>query len=159
VRFGARDDDPEVGRWTAKDPIRFAGGDGNLYAYVYNDPMNSSDPYGLYSIDEIVQGAANYSAGFGDTVSFGLTGWVRVQMGINDIVDECSDAYSAGKLFGCAWEIGMGAAGVGRALGVEVNAFSRGNVFKVISKRARIGFRVDPAHHGKSWGHTHFWRW
>jgi len=26
VRFGARDYDPAVGRWTAKDPIRFEGG-------------------------------------------------------------------------------------------------------------------------------------
>ena len=30
VRFGARDYDPETGRWTAKDPIRFGGGDWNL---------------------------------------------------------------------------------------------------------------------------------
>src|SRR5207245_9739954 len=29
VRFGARDYDPVVGRWTAKDPIRFKGGDTN----------------------------------------------------------------------------------------------------------------------------------
>jgi RHS repeat-associated protein len=28
VRFGARDYDPSVGRWTAKDPIGFAGGKG-----------------------------------------------------------------------------------------------------------------------------------
>ncbi|MEA3411387.1 MAG: RHS repeat-associated core domain-containing protein, partial [Pseudomonadota bacterium] len=34
VRFGARDYDPETGRWTAKDPIRFDGGDSNLYGYV-----------------------------------------------------------------------------------------------------------------------------
>jgi RHS repeat-associated protein len=34
VRFGARDYDPETGRWTTKDPIRFAGGDANLYGYV-----------------------------------------------------------------------------------------------------------------------------
>ncbi|MFZ1827466.1 MAG: RHS repeat-associated core domain-containing protein [Candidatus Competibacteraceae bacterium] len=34
VRFGARDYDPETGRWTAKDPILFAGGDANLFAYV-----------------------------------------------------------------------------------------------------------------------------
>ena len=26
VRFGARDYDPSIGRWTAKDPIDFAGG-------------------------------------------------------------------------------------------------------------------------------------
>jgi RHS repeat-associated protein len=47
VRFGARDYDPETGRWTAKDPIRFEGGDPNLYGYVLSDPMNSADPAGL----------------------------------------------------------------------------------------------------------------
>ena len=47
VRFGARDYDAEIGRWTAKDPILFMGGDTNLYAYVRNDPMNWKDPYGL----------------------------------------------------------------------------------------------------------------
>jgi RHS repeat-associated protein len=47
VRFGARDYDPETGRWTAKDPIWFAGGDTNLYAYVGNDPVNLIDYSGL----------------------------------------------------------------------------------------------------------------
>ena len=47
VRFGARDYDPETGRWTAKDPILFAGGDANLYGYVQNDPVNWGDPNGL----------------------------------------------------------------------------------------------------------------
>jgi RHS repeat-associated protein len=47
VRFGARDYDPVTGRWTAKDPILFAGGDTNLYGYVLNDPVNFIDPDGL----------------------------------------------------------------------------------------------------------------
>ncbi len=47
VRFGARDYDSEVGRWTAKDPSRFDGGDSNLYGYVANDPLNRTDPTGL----------------------------------------------------------------------------------------------------------------
>ncbi|MDO8723841.1 MAG: RHS repeat-associated core domain-containing protein [Syntrophales bacterium] len=47
VRFGARDYDPTIGRWTAKDPIDFAGGDANLYGYVQNNPINFSDPSGL----------------------------------------------------------------------------------------------------------------
>ncbi len=47
IRFGARDYDAETGRWTAKDPIRFNGGDTNLYGYVLGDPINFVDPEGL----------------------------------------------------------------------------------------------------------------
>jgi RHS repeat-associated protein len=47
VRFGARDYDPETGRWTSKDPQLFEGQDTNLYAYVYNDPLTLVDPTGL----------------------------------------------------------------------------------------------------------------
>jgi len=48
VRFGYRDYDPEVGRWTAKDPIGFDGGDTDLYGYVLDDPVNLVDPQGLW---------------------------------------------------------------------------------------------------------------
>jgi uncharacterized protein RhaS with RHS repeats len=46
LRFGARDYDPGVGRWTAKDQLLFKGGDSNLYNYVMNDPVNLFDPNG-----------------------------------------------------------------------------------------------------------------
>ncbi|MBX3131690.1 MAG: RHS repeat-associated core domain-containing protein [Polyangiaceae bacterium] len=42
VRFGARDYDARVGRWTAKDPIRFDGGD-NLLMYALGDPVGKVD--------------------------------------------------------------------------------------------------------------------
>ncbi|MEK0185935.1 RHS repeat-associated core domain-containing protein [Microcoleus anatoxicus] len=46
VRFGFRDYDSVAGKWTAKDPIGFAGGDANLYGYVFNDSVNFIDPDG-----------------------------------------------------------------------------------------------------------------
>ncbi|OQX57118.1 MAG: hypothetical protein B5M52_08045 [Helicobacteraceae bacterium 4484_230] len=46
TRFGYRDYDAETGKWTAKDPIGFNGGDTNLYGYVLGDPVNFIDPEG-----------------------------------------------------------------------------------------------------------------
>ncbi|GBE14508.1 MAG TPA: RHS repeat-associated core domain-containing protein [Proteobacteria bacterium] len=46
VRFGARDYDPATGKWTAKDPIDFGGGDLNLLSYTGQDPVNGVDPEG-----------------------------------------------------------------------------------------------------------------
>ena len=47
VRYGARDYDAQTGRWTAKDPIGFKGGDTNLFNYGVGDPVNWIDPFGL----------------------------------------------------------------------------------------------------------------
>ncbi|MHB1544677.1 MAG: RHS repeat-associated core domain-containing protein [Gammaproteobacteria bacterium] len=46
-RFGVRDYDPATGRWIEPDPILFAGGQSNLYAYVGDDPVDGMDPSGL----------------------------------------------------------------------------------------------------------------
>src|SRR5712691_578551 len=51
VHFGAREYDPETGRWTTKDPLGFGGGDANLYTYVGNDPVNNVDIRGLTCLD------------------------------------------------------------------------------------------------------------
>ena len=46
VRFGVRDYDASIGRWTTKDPMLFAGRSTNLYSYGINDPINNNDPSG-----------------------------------------------------------------------------------------------------------------
>jgi RHS repeat-associated protein len=54
TRFGARDYDPTTGRWTAKDPVGYAGGQANFYAYVSNNPLNAIDPRGLGCFDTVI---------------------------------------------------------------------------------------------------------
>jgi RHS repeat-associated protein len=54
VRFGARDYDPQSGRWTARDPSGFAGGL-NLYQYAMSDPINYFDVTGRGLSTYIVQ--------------------------------------------------------------------------------------------------------
>ena len=49
VRFGARDYDATVGRWTTKDPMRFNKDGYNLYEYVQGNPQLWIDMNGLES--------------------------------------------------------------------------------------------------------------
>ncbi len=69
VKFGFRDYDPAIGRWVAKDPIFFAGGDVDLYGYVLGDPVNFVDPDGraiqiaAAVIGGVVNGLSSYARG------------------------------------------------------------------------------------------------
>jgi RHS repeat-associated protein len=45
--YRARYYHPGLQRFVSEDPIRFGGGDANLYAYVGNAPLNYIDPSGL----------------------------------------------------------------------------------------------------------------
>ncbi len=66
VRFGFRDYDPDMGRWSAKDPIQIYLADpsqfvdllfsqytdSNLYVYALDSPVNFIDPYGLLTWEQ-----------------------------------------------------------------------------------------------------------
>ena len=84
TRFGARDYDAETGRWTAKDPIRFQGGDPNLYGYALADPINLLDVDGRFVLNALsaivgatlaaIQAANNPNADSGSIVAAALVG-------------------------------------------------------------------------------------
>ena len=46
--------DPHLHRFISEDPIRFYGGDVNLYSYVKNSPLNWGDPSGLCPVCVVV---------------------------------------------------------------------------------------------------------
>jgi RHS repeat-associated protein len=77
VRFGIRDYDPDVGRWTAKDPIFFAGGDTDLYGYVLDDPVNLIDTSGLEltSKQKLIVSITSGAGAVVGAVAFGATTW------------------------------------------------------------------------------------
>jgi RHS repeat-associated protein len=50
IRFGFRDYDPALGRWTTRDPIGLNGGL-NVYGYVLGNPVMYVDLYGLEVAD------------------------------------------------------------------------------------------------------------
>lgn len=64
VRMGLRDYDPAAGRWLARDPLLFAAGQFNLYAYAKNNPIEFRDPTGLFCV-----GFSAYE-GYGGGLSF-----------------------------------------------------------------------------------------
>jgi RHS repeat-associated protein len=45
--FRNRDHSPTLGRWMEEDPIGYSSNDKNLYGYVDDNPINSTDPKGL----------------------------------------------------------------------------------------------------------------
>ncbi len=87
---------PGIARFISEDPIGWASGQVNNYAYLGGNPINFIDPSGLGFWDNLT----NFSAGFGDAISFGLTRWIRQQIGVDGVVNPCSGWYGAGEIAG-----------------------------------------------------------
>ncbi len=117
--YRARYYDPILKRFVAEDRIGMAGGV-NLYAYVGGAPTVYHDALGLWSWgDPLPQEIVDFSAGFGDTLSLGLTDIIRDWMGTNGVVDKCSGAYDAGEWAGLGVSAATGLAGGVRAAGTR----------------------------------------
>jgi len=99
--YRARYYHPALQRFISEDPIEFDGGDVNLYAYVGNDPIDGTDPLGLFGIEDlptIPAPVVNAVAGFGDAFLIPIV--ARWALDIDDVVDRCSAAYGRGMVGG-----------------------------------------------------------
>jgi RHS repeat-associated protein len=56
---------PTFGRFVSEDPFGFAGGDANLYRYVWNSAINFRDPLGKWGVGATGGASAGGGAGWG----------------------------------------------------------------------------------------------
>lgn len=129
--YRARYYDPKVGRFLSEDPIGFSGGDVNLYRYVENMPVISSDPSGQVGIVGIV--------GIGGVVG-GVSGALGAYIGGERNLCNIADAAVGGAISGIVT--------VGTTLGTIVGGIGTGSaVFTGIifgTGASAIGNAISP---------------
>ena len=111
------------GRWTARDPALYDGGQTNLYAYVGNDPVSQRDPLGLWCVggsvyDGVGAGAQICSTDEGMSVCFEVGFGVGLDFGVDNggLPPDGETIVAAGE--------GV-AAGLGVGVGVELDNCGR----------------------------------
>ena len=128
VRFGARDYDPATGRWTAKDPIGFAGGTTSLYSYVGADPISFTDPAGEFGI-------------VGALLSGGIE--LAVQLALSGGKLECVDWWAVGV---AGVSGALGGAAIGGAFKLTKGSMAAENAVRRYRRLHKVQ-RTQDVHH------------
>lgn len=92
--------DPTSAQFLSRDPLAWLTGE--PYSYAEDDPLNESDPTGLFTLGEIpivgegLEKVATRYVGFWDGLTqpiFGGTAAIRSALGLNGGLNECSSEY------------------------------------------------------------------
>jgi uncharacterized protein RhaS with RHS repeats len=112
---GVRYYNPVTGRYINRDPAGYPNGLNN-YLYVNNNPINRIDPLGLdWSFWGVFDKVSDAAAGAADSLTGGLTNYVREKIGANATVDQESASYKGGAVAGEVVADASGAAGLAKA--------------------------------------------
>ena len=97
MKFGAREYDGSIGRWLSKDPIRFDGGDSNLYGYVLQDPINAVDISGniVIPLPVLIVAGAGAANAVGSAVGTYLSGGTS-----SEILSSAASGFVSGAVTG-----------------------------------------------------------
>jgi RHS repeat-associated protein len=134
VRFGARDYDPVVGRWTAMDPGGLVAARYNFYLYVSGNPQSFIDPDGKRGFSILLGVGVNTTVLAGGELSAG--GYLNVASGDHGVFG------SAGATAG----VSLGAdAFVGVVYGSEDNVRGDTTNVNIGLGPAAFSFFFDPA--------------
>ncbi|MDH5300736.1 MAG: hypothetical protein OEW58_05170 [Gammaproteobacteria bacterium] len=125
LRMGFRDYDPAAGRWVARDPALYDGRQLNFYSYVGNDPVNHTDPSGLFSVG----GSLYDGVGGGlrltiDSTGFKICGEVGFGIGGSLDIDPNEAVGDVDIKPSIVGEVGLGPFGAGVEIGGVGDCFS-----------------------------------
>ena len=149
---------PHLMRWLSRDPIGYEGGV-NLYGYVEQNPVNYIDPDGLDGLRMI----SNAAAGFGDSISFGITRSIRRALTRylfnedKEVVDYDSWSYRVGDMAGIGFGCSAAGAGAITAKGYRFRFMFHGphHYFPELGRRSRhfeiLRFRKGVRNSHKKW--------
>ena len=148
VRFGARDYDASVGRWTCKDPDPDLIGDPNIFVYCFNDATNWIDRAGATpegaaagavlggAVGAALGGAVGAAIGAAGGGAAGVAGGTLVAPGVGTVAGGAAGT-TAGAIAGA-----VNGSAIGAAYGALVGGIA-GDVISNTMARSRDRDQVD----------------
>jgi RHS repeat-associated protein len=130
--YRARYYDPLSGRFLSPDPMGFAAGATNLYAYAGNSPTNRVDPTGLF-FEDLVLGIPSIGIGLwslGNDIEQGNVGWA-----IADLVGIVADAVAIALPF------------IPGGVGAAIKAYRAGDLALDATRATKAGQAALGLHH------------